>query len=182
MFGISTKNLLVPLGDYSSISKPWGRIELINALEQLGEQQMLKFCLFIDGLDKYEGEHLDTAQLLKDIGFAQSIKIQILSQPWNVSQRSFGLGNSLKLVLEEHVEDDIRWFVKGRLKADSSLLNNKADGQSGVCNELTQKIIENARGVFLWVKLVVNGLLRRITMTMINQNYESGFKVSHTIW
>lgn len=69
---------------------------------------MLKFCLFIDGLDKYEGEHLDTAQLLKDIGFAQSIKIQILSQPWNVSQRSFGLGNSLKLVLEEHVEDDIR--------------------------------------------------------------------------
>ena len=28
---------------------------------------MLKFCLFIDGLDVYEGEHLDIVQLLKDI-------------------------------------------------------------------------------------------------------------------
>ena len=66
----------------------------------------------------------------------------ISSRPWNVFQRSFGLGNSLKLVLEEHTEDDIRQYVKCRLEADSSFLNLKADGKSGVCNELTQEIIE----------------------------------------
>ena len=73
------------------------------------------------------------------------------------------MGNSLKLVLEEHTEDDIRQYVKCRLEADSSFLNLKADGKSGVCDELTQEIIENARGVFLWVKLVVNDLLHGIT-------------------
>ena len=73
------------------------------------------------------------------------------------------MGNSLKLVLEEHTEDDIRQYVKCRLEADSSFLNLKADGKSGVCNELTQEIIENARGVSLWVKLVVIDLLRGIT-------------------
>ena len=61
-------------------------------------------------------------------------------------------------MLEDHNGDDIEVYVKNRFERDEqfALLQSK-DSQS---SDLIDQIVQNAQGVFLWVRIVVSNLLR----------------------
>lgn len=115
-----------------------------------------KLALFIDGLDEFSGDHTKLVDFIKKISSRDGIKICVSSRPWNVFSDAYQRNPSLRL--EVLTRKDIELFVKRRFKLQpgflelSELFPHKA-------NQLIETIVTKARGVFLWVSIVVEALV-----------------------
>ena len=146
------------LRDIYHRSRPWKTSELLDICRLLTQQSIdIKFCFFLDGLDEYEGEHRDVVNIINDLATLPNVKLCVSSRPWNVFQNSFGPMRQ-QLVLENYTENDIALYVQERLWEDQSFASSAKKDPN--LEHLVEKIIENAQGVFLWVRLVVSDLLR----------------------
>ncbi|KAF2194685.1 hypothetical protein K469DRAFT_734449 [Zopfia rhizophila CBS 207.26] len=127
--------------------EPWSRKALFEALTAISKRTHLsvKFCFFVDGLDEYEGDDEDIIRLLQDLAASPSIKICVSSRPWNAFVDAFD-DSKWKLVLEELTKHDMWEYVQNMLTKNGDF----------------NKIVEKARGVWLWVFLVVRDLLRDV--------------------
>lgn len=133
---------------------------LQRVIQLLTTVKKTKVCLFIDGLDEFDGDHEDLVQylqgLLSTAGSEQYIKICVASRPWVVFGDAFLDKPSLRL--EDLTFNDIKDYVSSRFRAgrrSSELLNKEPEFGNGLINEVVQK----ASGVFLWANLVVTSLL-----------------------
>lgn len=72
-----------------------------DAFQILRRQDGLRICLFIDGLDEYEGDsdgtYVDIVALFSEIATSPNIKICLSSRPWLAFEDSFLLGPTLRL-------------------------------------------------------------------------------------
>ncbi len=77
-----------------------------------------KVCLFIDGLDEFDGDHEHLVRLFHDLVQAnQHLKVCVASRPWLVFQDAFHRRPNLRL--EDLTHADIKHFVSSRLLADA---------------------------------------------------------------
>jgi len=144
---------------YESRLEPWTQQELRHAIDQFKQESGVtaRFCFFIDGLDEYDGESNQIIEVLENLRESSDIKLCISSRPWNEFRDAFGRPCDSQLALEDLTQDDIRVYVRDTLEENSRFRGLKArDSRS---QELVQEIVEKARGVFLWVVLVVKSLL-----------------------
>lgn len=142
---------------FGSNFRRWSRRELLEVFEQLSRRtQTLKFCFFIDSLDELEGNHKEIIQALKEFSVSPNVKICLSSRPLNVFLKAFGTSDQ-KLLLEEHKKADIQLYVNQVLQTDNDYIQLVAVDSR--CNALVEEIVSTARGVFLWVRLVVSELL-----------------------
>lgn len=139
----------------------WSDRELLIALKTLSEvlTSTTNICLFIDGLDEFSGkddQKLEVVDFLKSLSNYPHVKICVSSRRLEVFKDTFASFPSLRL--EDLTRKDIENFINAKLQA-----NNKFDAlqQSDpiLCSVLVSEIIEKARGVWLWVMLVVRSLL-----------------------
>jgi hypothetical protein len=146
-------------GGYQDNPEPWTRLELIQAFARLKSHEITstRFCFFIDGLDEYEGDHAELVDVIKDLVDSSSVKICLSSRPWNVFEAAFGQDPIRKLYLQELNKVDIRHFVRKRLEEREDF--RKLKQRDKRCDELVAEVIEKARGVFLWVYLVVRSII-----------------------
>lgn len=116
-----------------------------------------KMCLFIDGLDEFHGDHSGLIQLLRDLVTVPAVKICVSSRPWNVFEDAFG--HSPSLLLQDLTYLDMKHYVGSHFYNDSgfALLRER---EPSYADELVENVAEKASGVFLWVRLVVQSLLR----------------------
>lgn len=137
----------------------WRPMELINLIKSLFNYLMgTRTCLFIDGLDEYNGSPTDTIRLLKDIS-SSNVKICVSSRPWNEFHQAFDEFPGLRL--QDFTFDDISLYVNETLAADARM-KSLSDEYPTEASKLVTEIITKADGVFLWVKLVVRSLLEGI--------------------
>ncbi|KAI1092994.1 hypothetical protein F5B19DRAFT_492001 [Rostrohypoxylon terebratum] len=143
--------------------EPWHIPELIRVSERIIECDNLStnFCFFIDGMDEYEGDHIDFCQSLRKLSTSTHVKLCVSSRSWNIFEDSFGRDISSKLYIHEFTRDDIHKYVEDSLTehprwADLDVQVKNADS---LINQVTQK----AAGVFLWVFLVVRELRSGLT-------------------
>lgn len=139
----------------------WSLPQLKDGIEQilLQKRKQVKLFLLIDGLDEFEGDHEEILIFFRDlIGIdPKSIKICISSRPLVTFQHFFRGFPCLHL--QDLNKRDIYEYVTARLHSnDSFQILAKRDPQSA--SELRTEILSAADGVFLWVKLVVDSLLR----------------------
>ena len=143
------------------IGGTWTRHEILEAFKKLEGQQLLelKFCFFVDGVDEYEGDdYTHIVEVLENLSASPSVKICLSSRPWNIFTTAFSVATRQPLLLEELNEADIQRYTNSKFESDETFMVLR-------CREpnydyLVKSIVENARGVFLWVKLVVGNLLR----------------------
>lgn len=143
--------------------EPWTLLELRQAISELKKQSGVtaRFCFFIDGLDEYAGEAIDIVNVLESLRSWPEIKLCISSRPWNEFVEAFGRSSDPQLALEDLTRDDIRIYVRDTLEENSRFKALRArDDRS---QELVLEIVDKARGVFLWVFLVVRSLLKGLT-------------------
>ena len=142
-----------------SSSSDWTRDELATALKSLtlGRTLPCRFCCFIDGLDEYYGDHRELVDLIQDFTRSEDIKFCLSSRPWNVFGLAFGNGICPQLRLEDLTREDIRRFVRDKLEDDAAFRKFR-EGESEACDHLVNEVVQRARGVFLWVFLVVRSL------------------------
>ncbi|KAK3388050.1 YhhN-like protein-domain-containing protein [Podospora didyma] len=154
---------------------PWTLRELLSTLKRFKDTTTpdTKFCFFIDALDEFDGNHNDLADILAFLCDGYNIKICLSSREWPIFEYYFGMerqANRLpvrKIRLQLYTKDDIRRYIKSRFEKDhryrriraSELEEAVSQQKAALVNEMTNR----AEGVFLWVSLVCDELLRGFT-------------------
>lgn len=149
------------------LSEFWTLPRLKDALHKLLQQQQrrLKICFFIDGLDEYEGSHIELARLLEEVTDFPHVKICASSRPLLPFESAFQCHPGL--ILQNLTFEDIKSFVSRRMDSHDGMKTLELE-EPGITTRLTQDIVTKASGVFLWVKLVVNSLMEGLS------NYDRG--------
>jgi hypothetical protein len=138
----------------------WTLRELETAFTNLIQQPSLKICLLIDGLDEYDGDHVEIAQLFMGVINSPGVKICVSSRPLIIFETLFRACPNLRL--QDLTFDDIYFYVKTKLEGQDEVLRLVQD-QPGEFASLINEIILKASGVFLWVSLVVKSLIEGLT-------------------
>lgn len=151
-----------PLDSFHTL-QPWSLSELSQVFNNLASIEYLpvRICLFIDGLDEYDGEHSDIIHIIKILGTSPHIKLCVSSRSWPVFEDAFGRSH-WKLYLQDLTLNDIEFYIKDNLEDDPQFRQLKYRDSVGSEN-LVKEIVSKAQGVFLWVYLVVRSLLRGLT-------------------
>ncbi|KAF2792304.1 hypothetical protein K505DRAFT_279086 [Melanomma pulvis-pyrius CBS 109.77] len=134
----------------------WTIQDLKDAFVRLLQTPNLKICLFIDGLDEYDGDHNEIAELFKGILASPSVKACLSSRPLVTFERSFSACPRLRL--QDLTYEDINLYVREKLEGREEVLRMSLAEPSDF-QELVEGIIMKASGVFLWVTLAVRSLL-----------------------
>lgn len=111
----------------------------------------------MDGLDEYEGDETEIANLFAQISTSSRIKCCVSSRPHKPFIDSFSGGPNLRL--QDLTFLDIRKYVSDKLESDARM-RQLAIGHAQEVQALITEIVTSASGVFLWVRLVVSSLLK----------------------
>lgn len=146
---------------YNKDPKPFDEIKLRNILDSV-----IKFasftkslCLFIDGLDEFNGTHGDLIEFVKNMIETLPVKVCVASRPWVVFEAA--LEGKPSLMIEDLTFNDIRRYVTSRFESDAefvSLQNREVE----LSRNLIEDVVRKASGVFLWVSIVASSLLEGI--------------------
>lgn len=142
----------------TSAKASWSVSELRECLRQVVRQRRpeIRLCIFIDGLDESEADHLDMAMFLAELCLSPMIKLCVSSRPWNVFEQSFGKSALSKIYMHELTRSDILKYTRSRLGEHPNWSDTVRPDEGQI---LVETITLRAQGVFLWVFLV-NRLLR----------------------
>lgn len=150
--------------DEALASTRWQKSELRDSVSRLTAGHLsqtgkrLHFCFFVDGIDEYDGDHEDVLNFLLELSRADNIKICASSRPWEVFQTAFAdtLTRANSFELHEHTRYDIFKVISDELEPYRS----RWPTYDTVLDDLMQEIAEKAKGVFLWVTLVIKQELK----------------------
>ncbi|OJD34129.1 ent-kaurene oxidase [Diplodia corticola] len=153
---------LYSLLGHDSTAPDWSWGELKESFEILCSYHGKEFqlALFLDGLDEFDGTHVDLIQWAKDNIACRDIKLCVSSRPWNIFSDAFGQGHSL--TMQDLTRRDIEHFVKAEFDNSPAFQDLRGIYELET-NRLLSEITRKAQGVFLWVNLVVRSLLETLT-------------------
>lgn len=123
----------------------------------------VRICLFIDGLDEYEGNHSELAEFLVSIPRESCLKVLLSSRPIPACVEVFS--NCPKLQLQDLTYNDIRLYAVDRI-SDHPQFTRLVTEDETQASRLIDEIVAKASGVFLWVIIVVRRLMDGL------QNYD----------
>jgi len=115
----------------------------------------LNTYLFIDGVDKYNGDHVKLIRYLDKLTLA-CVKFILLSRPAPLCVKAFASCPSFRL--QDFTRPDIASFMGDRLRWKGSFAAIASKRPEEV-ETLYKEIVDKASGMFLWVILVVKALL-----------------------
>lgn len=132
-------------------------LELKNGILKLTRQTdiPLRICLFVDGIDEFDGDHIDLVNLFVSIPSAQC-KVIVSSRPLPACFDAFAGCPSLRL--QDLTHGDIRSYANKKVRTHKRWREFlEEEGQEA--EKIVDVIAEKAEGVFLWVVLAVASLL-----------------------
>ncbi|KAK4210084.1 hypothetical protein QBC37DRAFT_390760 [Rhypophila decipiens] len=149
----------------NTVTSGWSLHELSRALLAAAKQPQLgmRFCIFIDGLDEYTGDHGRLSQMALELGKCPGVKLCVSSRPWNDFLEHFV--DIPKLNVHDLTQDDIRHYTEDELCKHSRWRVVEKDRRNG--KTIVDEITTRAQDVFLWVFLVIRHLRESLT------NYDS---------
>lgn len=140
---------------YESVrnAEGWNRTELTKAFVALAQQDKISgcVCIFIDALDEYDGNPTDIVRgivrLLKLFG-KNALKIKICASSRPLPEFEAMLDDSPGFAIHDWTSNDVRQVVAQRL----------TEAKREPMPLLSSSIVDEAKGVFLWVKLILEEL------------------------
>lgn len=156
--------LILPIYTKRDMNKRslWLLEDLKKALETILRQRIfpLRLCLFLDALDECDDQPALTAAFLRSLAGGSSesltaVDVCFTSRPWAIFVELFDTFPGFNI--HDQTTQDIWEYGEGRLmefKSTRELFVSKRGA-----SELVSAIVKKARGVFLWVRLVIDDLL-----------------------
>lgn len=140
----------------------WDLAALEKTLELISQNSDFQsnLCLFVDGLDEHNGDHRELIRILRNIAQQGDnpkflVRLVLAGRPENVFKSAFQ--KEPGFAIHEHTTDDIRQYTQGRIQAE---INNGLTSNGEVeLRNISEDIVDKAKGVFMWVRLVVNELV-----------------------
>lgn len=154
--------------DRIKLTLDWTVVELMAAFRAFIDAALpqIKICLFIDGLDEFEGDHVAIIEFFKSLGLGKNghaIKMCLSSRPWAVFENAFQHAVP-NLRLQDLTHDDMYRYARDRLRQNVHV-RTLLKGDGALEKSLVDQTVQRADGVFLWVRLAVNEML---------ENFQSG--------
>ncbi|MCJ1431145.1 hypothetical protein MMC27_000496 [Xylographa pallens] len=124
---------------------------LLNLLRQ--SQVPLAVCMFIDGLDEFDGPSDTVIGMITDLADQTHVKICVSSRPLLAFEKAFNGKPNLKLQdltfssIREYAEVKLSKLIQERVSL------GRTDGH--LAEDLLTRIVERADGVFLWVIIAI---------------------------
>ncbi|KAK6835948.1 proteinrelated to small s protein [Apiospora arundinis] len=142
----------------------WSISELMNGFSVFLSQGLsdTKLCLFVDGLDEFEGDHEAIIHFFRGLAEGEQgsqIKLCLSSRPWPVFERAFEYAVPNLKLQASNFQDMMRYTID-KLSTNESLRSAMME-EMDLARNLVQTTVEMASGVFLWVRLAVGELIRR---------------------
>ncbi|KAI0414753.1 hypothetical protein F5X98DRAFT_348474 [Xylaria grammica] len=137
----------------------WELEDLKNVFKQIARRTEVdaKFCFFIDGLDEYDGEEKDIINLLGELSASRHIKICTSSRPGRQYER-FLQSYNRKFDIAHFTKGDMRRYISAHLQASENW-RRLVQSEPG-CQDIINEISARAGGVWLWVSLVTDDIVR----------------------
>jgi hypothetical protein len=117
-------------------------------------------CLFIDGLDEFDGDHHQLITLFMTLISFPNVKLCVASRPWIIFEDA--LKHKPSLLLQDLTYPDIEHFVNSKFQEDDHY-KRLQQRDPNYSNQLIENVASKAAGVFLWVVLVVLPLLTEMS-------------------
>jgi hypothetical protein len=136
----------------------WSEKDLSQILSETVSQltKSSRLCLFIDGLDEFDGDHVVLVDIFKNMITNSRIKLCVASRPWVEFEDAFKHGASL--MLQHLTYPDIKEYVSSHMEKNEGFLL-LSQREPDYARELEENIIAKSSGVFLWIRLVVASIL-----------------------
>jgi hypothetical protein len=113
-----------------------------------------RICLFIDGVDEYDGDHGALLELISSATTSERVKIVVSSRPIQACLYTFG---SAGFRLEDWTRYDIQLYVKDQLLRHT-LIQDAEQREAGITNTLVEEILSKTSGSFLLAVLILRQL------------------------
>ncbi|KAK6860713.1 hypothetical protein PG995_004349 [Apiospora arundinis] len=141
-------------------SGPWSLSELRKTLHAVTHSAHLttKICFFIDGLDEYDGDHLEVVDDIAALTESPNVKACVSSRSWNEFKDAYAKNSMQMLYIHELTKGDIRIYVHDQL-----LAHPRWSSVASHADQLIQDVTDKSQGVFLWVFLVTSLLRKGLT-------------------
>ncbi|KAI1118027.1 hypothetical protein F5Y14DRAFT_295550 [Nemania sp. NC0429] len=138
--------------------RSWTLAELTSAFRNLidAAKETYKICMFVDGLDEFDGSLEELISLIKKSVASPNVKACVSSRPWVIFEESFARRPSL--MLEDLTYPDILAYTSFHFERNSGFTALQARERQ-FSSTLIESVAIKSRGVFLWVTLVVRSLL-----------------------
>ena len=137
----------------------WRLPDLIQAFHRLGKEgeSRFKLILFIDGMDELDGNHEALIQFIDTMRTEYRIKFCVTSRPWPIFADAFNRSPSFRM--HDLTSRDISNYVTDRLGASNAYLDLRRLFPAEM-DKIQVDMVEKAQGVFLWVSIVMDLLLK----------------------
>lgn len=155
----------------ASSPQPWAEKELLETVKSFRlHSSSTRFCLFVDGLDEYQpaaktvsgaptSDVSGIIDVMKTLASLPDVKLCVSSRPWPIFEQAFGQYDNLKFYVNDQNRDDIRAYVRDKI-AKSPVF---AKRNPYAAAEIVEDLVNDSNGVFLWVYLAVEYILRGVT-------------------
>jgi hypothetical protein len=121
--------------------------------------QKIAVCLFIDGLDEFQGDEMMLIAELRQLLESPYIKICASSRPRNLFEKAFGYeDHQWKLALHSLTQGDMVQLARTRLYEDDAFC--ELVGSEDSRHDFITAITHRSQGVFLWTVLVIREVIR----------------------
>ena len=162
----SVKKLRQAGSEKGAVTPGWTQSQLQEAILSIASNTTshLNICMFIDALDEHDGNHKELISTL--IALTQfkenpvfKIRLCVAGRPENIYKDAFR--DYPSFAIHDYTETDIRLYVEDRIRQENnSTLTD--EGKRGLQLLVTELVVK-ARGVFLWVRLVVDEIIEGLT-------------------
>jgi len=139
----------------------------------------INVLFFIDALDEHHGSHIELVEILKCLSVVENsttvrIKLCLASRQESVFPGAFH--RSPGFAIHEYTHSDIEQYVGDHVESALGVSIVTEDDQTQV-KALSNEVTKRAKGVFIWVKLVVQELVEGIidgsSISQLRQRLES---------
>ena len=125
----------------------------------------VNIVLFIDGLDEFSDDHRQLIEVLQKLVADENtrhhtIKLCLSSRP--EASFKFAFGSCPGVSIHDYTRSDIELFAYGRMRSTFLNLDEEPDTLSEL-RHLIFEMTDKANGVFIWVRLVVDELIDRLS-------------------
>jgi hypothetical protein len=111
-----------------------------------------KFCLFIDGLDEYEGNANDMIDLIRLLMALPNLKLCLSSRAWNEFEQEFGKDCTQKPYMHDFNSYDISAYVHDTFVKDEN--NQELEDIGRTAMSLYKRLLKHVMGCscgFSWL-------------------------------
>lgn len=146
------------------LSLEWLVKDLLSAFQRLMDAALpnMKICLFVDGLDEFDGDHITMINFFRDLGLGKhgdSVKMCLSSRPWAVFENAFEQAVP-HMKLQDLTYVDMLKYTADKL-LDNVNIRRLMRKNPEFGEQLVNNAVQRADGVFLWVRLAVNELIAK---------------------